>query len=453
VQIYFAGAEVPSHLGLLRECGVERVAVNIANLARQSITLSKWATKARLEGMEWVLYADSPNVPADPVLELLQNCEVQPEIITGPVSWYETTWLANSDLLFLPTWDATDPTILRDYTQNYDGVTLPDAVVDNPTAVRQARASIPRLGQLAALTGRTKGLERFDTLVSSAWWAVQKYGETQVWAGNRMVRLNSDDKLLKREKYAPAIEALGCSPQLMLEDDPNESVRCAVLSWMALERHLVRGGASQHLSEVAIPDSVIPSNVVPIAPGVARPAPRPRHHLLPVMTTASAPVTTTDADGNEVEELHPIISVTPESLRQCNTCSLAVACPSFSPGAVCSYSIPVEIKSKTQLVAVMRSVTEIQAQRIFMGRFAEEIQGEHNPDLSKEMDRFFSMLERWRNIEDNRDTVKLSLETKGSGGPAMGVLSRLFGTRVGQNATLLDNSVDSNDIIDQMTDD
>ena len=93
MQIYFAGAEVSSHLSVLRECGVERVAVNIANLARQSITLTTWATKKRLEGLEWVLYADSPNQPADPVLEVLQGCEVQPEIVTGPIDWYEGTWL------------------------------------------------------------------------------------------------------------------------------------------------------------------------------------------------------------------------------------------------------------------------------------------------------------------------------------------------------------------------
>ena len=452
MQIYFAGAEVPSHLSVLRDCGVERVAVNIANLARQSITLNTWATKKRLEGLEWVLYADNPTQEVDPVLELLSGCEVQPEIITGPVSWYETTWLANSDLLFLPTWDASDPTILRDYTQNYDGVTLPDSVVDNPTAVRQARASIPRLGQLAALTGRSKGLERFDTLVSSAWWAVQKYGETQVWTSNRLVRLNSDDKRLKREKYAPAITALGCDATKLLEDDPTESVKCAVLSWLALEKHLVRGPVHT-LSEVAIPDTRVPTNVVPITPGVARPSPQPRHHLLPVMTTTDTLVGDVDAEGNEIEERLPTISVTPQSLRQCNTCSLAVACPSFTPGSVCSYSIPVEIKSKTQLVAVMRSVTEIQTQRILMGRFAEEVQGEHNPDLGKEMDRLFTMFERWRNIEDSRDSLKITVDSKGSGAPAMGVLSRLFGSQVGQNAVLLDHAVDSNEIIDEMTDD
>ena len=62
-------------------------------------------------------------------------------------------------------------------------------------------------------------------LVSSAWWAVQKHGETQVWVGNRLVRLNSEDKHLKRQRYADAIEALGCDVSAVLADDPNETVR------------------------------------------------------------------------------------------------------------------------------------------------------------------------------------------------------------------------------------
>ena len=120
MQIYFAGAEVVSHLATLKECGVERVAVNITNLARQSqTTLKGWATRQRLGEMEWVLYADNPTCPVGPVLEVLTDAEVMPEIITGPISWYEGTWLANSDLLFLPIWDATDPTILRDYTEEF----------------------------------------------------------------------------------------------------------------------------------------------------------------------------------------------------------------------------------------------------------------------------------------------------------------------------------------------
>ena len=292
MQIYFAGAEVPSHLSVLRDCGVERVAVNIANLARQSVKPRHLGHQEALGRPGVGALCRQPECPCRPRLGTARRtAKCSPRSSPARSTGTRTTWLANSDLLFLPIWDATDPTILRDYTENYDGVTLPDAVVDNPTAVRQARASINRLGQLAAITGRTKGLERFDTLVSSAWWAVQKYGETQVWAANRLVRLNSDDKRLKRERYAPAIEALGCDPAKLLEDDPDRvgqaAPSCRGCPWSGTS-----SGAPVHTqSEVAISGyRRSPTNVVPIAPGVARPAPRPRHHLLPVMRTQDTTV-------------------------------------------------------------------------------------------------------------------------------------------------------------------
>lgn len=454
MQLFFAGAEVPSHLSVLKDCGVERVAVSLTNLVRSvGDNIGTWATTQRLGGLEWVLYADSNHVPVGPALEVLKDCEVQPEIVTGPIDWYEQTWLSNTDLLFLPIWDAADPTMLRDFTSNYDGVTLPDVVVNNPTAVRQARASINKLGQLAALTGRSKGIERFDTLVSSAWWAVQKYGETQVWAGNRLMRLNAEDKVAKREKYASVIESLGCDIGKIMEDDPTENLRLAVVSWQHLERHLVRGRVVANAPVVTSAISQATPVTVISPSGVASPVAHSRHELLPVMGLGTSSMATHDDEGNEVEEHFSTIQVTAESLRQCNTCILAVSCPMHTPNALCSYKIPVEIKSKPQLVGVLRAITEIQTQRILMGRFSEEIMGEPNPDLGKEMDRLFSMVERWRNIEDTRDSVKMTLEAKGDAHASMGVISRLFGQRAGANATLLETPVDSNEIIEQMTDD
>ena len=152
--------------------------------------------------------------------------------------------------------------------------------------MRQARASINRLGQLAAITGRSKGIERFDTLVSSAWWTVQKYGETQVWAANRLIRLNADDKRIKREKYAPSIEALGCDADQVAGGRPHRvgQVRRPVV---ALFGDSISSVDLPHtLSEVAIPvdTSVSRSNVVPIIRELLGQSPQPRHHLLPVMT-------------------------------------------------------------------------------------------------------------------------------------------------------------------------
>ena len=316
-------------------------------------------------------------------------------------------------MLFMPVWDGNDPTRLRGFAESFDGVVLPDTVVENSTAVRQARASLNRLGMLGALTGRSKGLERFDMLCSSAWWAVQKYGETQVWTGDRLVRLNADDKQTKRGRYASAMEALGCDMTKILDDDTDENLKCAILSWLQVEAHVQRGRPTSPSEVTPRPLTGVPTNVVPFTPGVARAPAIPRHEMLPVMTLSNQTQTVTDANGNEVEETHQTITVNPVSLRMCNTCALQVACPGFQPNSACSYQIPVMIRSKGQLQAVMRALAEIQTQRILMMRFAEEVNGAHDDQVGREMDRLFQMVERWRNIEDNRDTMKMTIEAKG----------------------------------------
>ncbi len=457
MHLYFSGAEVPTHLSLLRACGVERVAVNVANLTRFAGDLAKWATRDRLGGLEWILYADADSVPVSVALEVLKNAEVAPECIIGPVEWYEQTWLAQSDLLFLPTWHGDDPGTLRYYTETFDGVALPDSVVDNPTAVRQARAAQTKFGQIAALTGRSKGLERFDLLATSAWWAVQKYGETQVWTGDRLTRLNSEDKALKRDRYAPAVEALGCDAAKFLADDPTESVRIAVLSWMHLEAHLASGRGVQGLPDPSDGSSVVtrhPSATtggpVPITSTVARAAAQPRHHLLPVMGLSNSTVTTTDDDGNEKHEVQQTLQVPAQSMRQCNTCSLSLACPSYSPASPCSYQIPIQIRSKQQLHGTLRALVEIQTQRVLMGRFSEEINGQADALVGIEMDRLFKMVESWRRIEDNRDKLRVTVEAEGGDAASMGVLSRLFGEKVGQNALLLEEPLDVDSVINEV---
>ena len=138
-----------------------------------------------------------------------------------------------------------------------------------------------------------------------------------------------------------------------------------------------------------------------------------------------------DANGHDVTETSETLSVNPVSLRQCNTCSLQIGCPSFQPHAPCSYQIPVTIRNKAELNGVLRALVEIQTQRILQGRFAEEVIGSADVLLGNEMDRLFRMVERWRNIEDNRDSLKITVDSKGQAASAMGVLSRLFGEKAG----------------------
>jgi len=112
------------------------------------------------------------------------------------------------------------------------------------------------------------------------------------------------------------------------------------------------------------------------------------------------------------------------SLRNCDGCSLAVVCPLHEPGAQCKYSIPIEIRNRDQLLGILHSLLELQGQRIAFGRFSEELQGGYpDANLSAELDRFMKMTQSVKEIQDNRDFLKVTVE----GRAQAGVLSRLFG--------------------------
>jgi hypothetical protein len=73
---------------------------------------------------------------------------------------------------------------------------------------------------------------------------------------------------------------------------------------------------------------------------------------------------------------------------------------------------------------------EMQVSRVLFARFAEELEGQGlDPALSDEIDRLFSFVEKFKDISDTRDMVRLEVEARGSSG----VLSRLFGANVGDS--------------------
>jgi hypothetical protein len=445
VQLFFAGAESQSHLDLLRSCGVTRVAVSVSNLARHTRDYALWAAQGHLAGLDWLVYADSPTVPVGPLLELLSGAASEPETVSGPAEWATDTWLNDSDIMFLPTWDGRDAAGLRNLVELYDGVMLPDAVVDNATAVRQAKSAMGRMSTLGGLTGRSKGIDRFDLLISSAWYAVQKHGETQVWAGNRLVRMNSDDKHMKRQRYADSIEAMGVDVSAVLADDPKETARLAVLSWLAFERWLHAGHSLAHdasLPVVANPGMPRTFNSASAAAGVANDEAIVRHEstaVLPVVALQSHVVETHDGDGNAIQETYVTLASSPESVRQCNSCMIAGQCPGYQPNSRCSFNIPVMIRTKDERQAVLRTLVEIQAQRIMLGTFAEQVMGEPNDQVGKEMDRLFGMMEKWKSIEETTTKLRIGIDATGPDADgSMGMISRLFGSQAGQNARILD---------------
>jgi hypothetical protein len=71
----------------------------------------------------------------------------------------------------------------------------------------------------------------------------------------------------------------------------------------------------------------------------------------------------------------------------------------------------------------------MQASRVLCARFAEELEGQGlDPALSSEMDRLFALVDKFKNISDTRDMMRIEVEARGGAG----VLSRLFGQKAGE---------------------
>ena len=84
------------------------------------------------------------------------------------------------------------------------------------------------------------------------------------------------------------------------------------------------------------------------------------------------------------------------------------------------------VKTKEQLKALLNSVIEIQGQRVAFARFAEELNGGYpDPNTSQEIDRLFKIVGRLKELEENREFIKITAERSSSAG----VLSQLFGER------------------------
>ena len=78
---------------------------------------------------------------------------------------------------------------------------------------------------------------------------------------------------------------------------------------------------------------------------------------------------------------------------------------------------------------------EMQVSRVMFARFAEEIEGQGlDPVLSAEMDRLFEIIEKFKDINDNREVFRMEVEARASSG----VLSRLFGAKAGEQSRMLE---------------
>jgi hypothetical protein len=451
MKIVLSGGEKGTYRKTLLENEAPHIALNITQFPvpkRKEVNL-----KELLQGAELVVYSSDEDEDVAKYDEFIRTHVDDISLVIGRPD-YNGEWLGEK---YVPLWnDDKDEERLAFLCQKYGRVAISDRAINSRTLTR-IRQLQQRWGcLLVGITSKVDVIEsaNWDVVIVSSWTSVVRYGETQVWDGHGLRRYPAQKKESSRKKHRADIVRLGVDFDAVLEDDVNEVAKLAVRSWKAweeatfgtptssayhpseaLEEHLLDDDETEQVATIGTP--VVSHQSRSNDPyDIANTAPTKRGEsgrvLLPVMgvETVVSLGTESGEEGEEHLEIDPhredVVTFRDYGVRQCDSCYLASRCPEFQAHAECAFKMPVELKTKEQLRAVLRAMLEMQTSRIMFAAFAEQLEGQGmDPALSKEMDRLFEMTERFKNIEDTRDLVRFEVEAKAGAG----VLSRIFGDR------------------------
>lgn len=483
MQIYFAGAETPTLRRRSTEAGATRVSASFWGLSeRLPKNREKWAGwLGRRFPDDVEILLDSGGYTANRNPDRLDDdewIEYQNDYMDFVVANHERIALVTEfDFLrfhlrdikalreqffddlgekFVPVWHLEHGLDeLEDLAHRYDTVGIaPDALKsDEQDQIVQRMGSLMRMygtAYLGLAMTRLDYAPLFDYVSSTSWVAPTRYGDTIFWDGQRLHWHPKSQREQVRADLAREIEAAGFNSALIEQDDPEELTRLTVwslLQWEGTQSDVIGPEGSQDGAGDAQPP---PSSPVASGGRALKIRDDGERSLLPILeaTTAKKLV---ERDGQMVEEEgDPTLAVRGRSLRQCDTCFVKSFCPAFESGQGCAYDIPVQIQTKDQLKSLINGLLEIQSQRVLFARFAEELEGgAPGKTVSSELDRFFALTEKAKEIQDDRSFMRLSVETRGS----TGVLSRLFGDRVGEAQRELPAPMDGDEIIADVLDD
>jgi hypothetical protein len=448
MKVYFSGGEKGSHRSLLLSTGVSNVAINLTHLPipkKKELSLPTIFPECSL-----ILYTSEGDENVHQYDEFIRTHEQDLELIVGRPD-YDGDWLGER---YIPVWnDGMDLERLAWLCQKRGAVAISDKAVNARTLPRIKALATRWNVRLVGLTSKPDVIEALpwtDVIVSS-WTSVIRYGETQVWDGHSLRRYPAQQKESARKKHRSDIVRLGVDFDAVLADEVSEVGKLAIKSWQQWEQVNVAYDPTGQDDEsefsnkesaeiVTIRDnSHTPETGAPRGANIAIGVPEKRHEserlLLPVVGVEqmlSIGTKSADEQGESYEiqpEAVPVIRYNSNPIRNCDSCYLASRCPAFREHSECAFQLPLEIRTKDQLQASLRALLEMQMSRVLFARFAEELEGQGlDVTLSKEIERVFSLVEKFKDISDTRELMRLEIETRGGSG----VLSRLFGSKAGE---------------------
>jgi hypothetical protein len=427
----------------------------------------------KFEGGDILVYTSESDEDLHRFDSFVRQHEEDLDVVICPPN-YGGEWLGEK---YVPIWnDKEDLERLAWLCQKHGQVALSDKAITSKT--------LPRINQLhqrwgtkmVALTSKVDSIDAgpWDSVVVGSWTSVIRYGETQVWDGHGLRRYPAQQKESARKRHRADILRLGVDFGEVMEDSVSALGLLSIRSWQAWASSsgydLARDynsdkddGLDDHQIVAIGGEDLDWDNGVSPPPDLAIGTVIKRHEdekvLLPgigIETITSLGEQTTDEQGQYTEIAPTVVNTlasTGTLLRQCDSCYLAARCPAFKEHSECGFKLPVEIRTKDQLNAAMRVMIEIQASRVLFARFAEELEGQGlDPALSAEMDRLFSLIDKMKSVNESREMLSISMETRGTSG----VLSRLFGAEAGRAAQALPgggfNAEQSNRLLADITD-
>lgn len=456
MKVFLAGGEKGSHRSLLLNNAVSRIAVNITHLAIPKT--KEFHVPTVFNGSEILVYTSEGDEDINRYADFVRTHAEDLTYVIGRPD-FDGEWLGSKHI---PAWsDGEDLERLAWLCQRYGRVAISDKAITAKTLPRIRSLASRWDTKLYGITSKPEVIEAlpWEAVVVGSWTSAIRYGETQVWDGHGLRRYPAQQKESSRKKHRSDIVRLGVDFDAVMEDDVSAVGTLAILSWKEWEASTFRAydpsegddesefGASEEGGIVDIPPET-QSGVLTEPRGTSIDiVPLKRRHederlLLPVMglDRIVSVGSKTMSDQGEAIEINPeettIIRYQANTIRQCDSCYLASRCPAFQEHSECGYKLPVEVRTKDQLQAMMTALIEMQASRVLFARFAEELEGQGlDPALSSEMDRLFSLVDKFKNISDSRDMMRIEVEARGSAG----VLSRLFGQKAGEVSRQLPN--------------
>ena len=447
--VFFGGAEKGSHRNLLIDNSVENMAVNITHLPIPKT--KEFDIDKVFNGANVGVYCSENDEDINKYNDFIrEHAEMLSFVIGRPD--YDGDWLGDK---YIPIWsDNDDLERLAWLCQRYGRVAISDKAI-NAKTIPRIRSLSQRWGaMLIGITSKPDIIEAlpWDVVIVGSWTSALRYGETQVWDGHALRRYPAQQKESSRRKHRSDIIRLGIDFDAVMEDEVTAVGNLAIRSWQAWEAKTFLGydpPKEEDEEEFVHHEEGEIATIPPETHSGVSPSPRgssltsghleKRHEserlLLPVMgieNLVSMGTQMPNEQGEHIEinpETTPVIRYQSNPLRQCDSCYLAARCPAFREHSDCGFKLPVEIRTKDQLSAILQAMLEMQASRVLFARFAEELEGQGlDPALSSEMDRLFSLIDKFKNISDSRDMMRIEVEARGSAG----VLSRLFGQRAGE---------------------